>query len=178
MINLNGKASAAARTLAAAPARQAAEAIHRAPNRDIPAAIDVGGYLEAIAARIISARPTAGEILLRVDLPARLVLPLGKAVALLLIVGELVTNAIQYAHPTGVLGVIGIKSFRHNGAIVVEISDDGVGLPEGLDPLAPDNAGLVMVRALAARLQASISFDDHGLGLSCALAIPYIRAAL
>lgn len=178
MINLNAKASAAARILAAAPAPQAAATVRRDPSRDFPAAIDVGGYLEAIAAKIIAAPATNGETLLRVDLPARLVLPLGKAVALLLIVGELVSNAIQYAHPAGVLGVIGIKSSRRDGAIVIEISDDGVGLPEGLDPGAPDNAGLVMVRALAARLQASISFDDHGLGLNCILRIPYLQAAL
>ena len=159
-------------------ARSAPEPFRRASNEEPAAAIDAVSYLETIAGEIISGLSMTGKILLRADSRSRFVLPLDKAIPLGLIVGELVTNAVKYAHPTGVMGIIRIESSRHNGAIVVEISDDGVGLPEGLDPLATDDAGVAMVRALAAQLGASISFDSHVLGLSCALRMPYAKAAV
>ena len=158
-------------------ARPAIETIHRAPSGEPVAAIDVANYLETIAEGIIFGLSMTGRIVLQVDFPSKFALPLVKAVPLGLIVGELVTNSVKYAHPTGVSGVIKIVSSRHNGATVIEVSDDGVGLPEGLDPLAAADAGLAMIRALAAQLGASISFDDHGLGLSCILRMPYADVA-
>jgi two-component sensor histidine kinase len=168
----------AAKTLVAVSAGPATETMCAAPDREPSVAVDVVSYLETIAEGIISGRSMTAKILLQADFPARFALPLSKAVPLGLMVGELVTNAIKYAHPAGVAGVIKIGSSRHTGAIVIEVSDDGVGLPEGLDPQATGGAGFAMVRGLAAQLGASISFDDNGLGLSCALRIPYAGVAL
>jgi len=168
----------AVKTLGSVSARPAAETTRRASDEEPAAAIDVVSYLEAVAEGIISGMSMAGKIRLQADPPSRLALPLDKAISLGLIVGELVTNSIKYAHPTGVAGVIKIETSRHNGAIVIEVSDDGVGLPEGLDPLRTDDAGLAMVRALAAQLKASVSFDNYGLGLSCTLRMPYAEVAL
>jgi two-component sensor histidine kinase len=168
----------AIKTLGSISARPVTETIRRASNEEPAAAIDVVSYLETIAEGIISGMAMAGKILLRADSPSRFVLPLDKAISLGLIVGELVTNSIKYAHPTGVAGVIKIESSRHNGAICIEVSDDGVGLPEGLDPLATREAGLAMIRELAAQLRASVSFHNHGLGLSCTLRMPYAEVAL
>ena len=168
----------AAKTLLAVSARPAAEMIRRASNLEPPAAIDVGGYIETIAEEIIAALSMSGKVRLQADLPSRFVLPMEKAVPLGLIVAELVTNSIRYAHPAGIAGVISIRSSRHSGAIVIDISDDGVGLPEDFDLLAASNTGFAMMRGLAAQLAASISFDDHGLGLRCTLRLPYAEVAL
>jgi two-component sensor histidine kinase len=180
MMALNNGAAAVeiVKTLGSVSARSVAEPIHRASNEEPAAAIDVVSYLETIAEGIISGLSMTEKIRLQADFPSRFVLPLDKAIPLGLIVGELVTNSIKYAHPTGITGVIRIESSRHNGAIVIEVSDDGVGLPEGFDPIATDDAGLAMVRALAVQLGASISFDNHGLGLSCTLRMPYAEVAL
>jgi two-component sensor histidine kinase len=179
MMVLNSEAAAmeAAETLGAVSARPASETIRRTPNGEPAAAIDVASYLETIAEGIISGLSMTGKILLQADFPARFVLPLSKAIPLGLIVGELVINSVKYSHPTGITGVIKIECSRHNGAIVIEVSDDGVGLPEGFDPLATADAGLAMVRGLAAQLGASISFDNDGLGLCCTLRIPYADVA-
>lgn len=168
----------AARTLVSLSARPATEAIRQASNGEPTAAIDIARYLEAVAEGIIAGLSMTGKILLRADFPTRFVLPLSKAIPLGLIIGELVTNSVKYSHPAGVPGVIWIKSSRRNGEIVIEISDDGVGLPEGFDPLASVDTGLAMVRALAAQLGASISFDNHGLGLSSTLRISYADVAI
>ena len=168
----------AAKRLVLVSATPPTETIHRASTGGRAAAIDVVSYLKAIAEGILAGNSMTGKILLKADFTARFALPLEKGVQLGLIVGELVTNSIKYAHPTGIAGIIKIESSRHSGALVIEVSDDGVGLPEGLDPLAADKAGLAMVRMLATHLRASISFVNHGLGLSCTLRMPYAEVAL
>jgi two-component sensor histidine kinase len=89
------------------------------------------------------------------------------------IVVELVTNAVKYAHPTGVAGEIKVACAQDpDGTITVAVSDDGVGLPEGMDPMKADSLGLRIVRSLAAQLGARVSFAHDALGLSCVLQIP------
>jgi two-component sensor histidine kinase len=53
---------------------------------------------------------------------------------LTLIICEILTNAMKYAHPAGVpvKMTVGCES-RSDGTLLVSISDDGVGLPEGFD---------------------------------------------
>jgi len=98
------------------------------------------------------------------------------AVALGLLVGELVTNAVKYSHPAGVCGAIKIEASACKAdEIVIQISDDGVGLPEGIDPLESDTLGFRMMRALATQLGAKMSFCDYGLGLSCVVQMPVAR---
>jgi two-component sensor histidine kinase len=167
----------AAGTLSSVPAKPITESIHRASHGNRGAAIDIADYLGTIVEGIVSGRSN-GKILLRADFQARFLLPLDKAVQLGLIVGELVTNSIKYAHPAGVIGVININSSRRDGAIVIEVSDDGVGLPDGVDPLTAGDTGLCMIQTLATQLRATISFDNHGLGLSCTLRMPYAEIAL
>ena len=62
--------------------------------------------------------------------------------------------------------------------IAIEVGDDGVGLPDDIDPLQSQSLGFRTIRVLARQLGASISFNNHGLGLSCVLHIPYAERAL
>jgi two-component sensor histidine kinase len=59
-----------------------------------------------------------------------------------------------------------------DGLIVVEVTDDGVGLPEGLDPRTDGQLGFKLVRSFAAQLAATYSFASSALGLSFTLQIP------
>ena len=156
----------------------ASETRGRASDSKPAAAIDLVSYLEAVVERMTSARSMSAKFLLQTDFSCTIALPLAKAVPVGLIVGELVTNSIKYAHPTGVMGIVRLESSRRDGAIVIEVSDDGIGLPVDFDPFAAKDGGFAMIRRLAAHLRASVSFDNHGLGLSCALRMPYAEAAL
>jgi two-component sensor histidine kinase len=84
-----------------------------------------------------------------------------------------VTNAIKYAHPAGVAGQIRLACRRRsNGHLTIEISDDGVGLPEGLDPMQQGHLGFRLVRSLAKQLGAAIEFRSDSLGLFFLLDVP------
>ncbi len=89
------------------------------------------------------------------------------------IVGELVTNAVKYAHPTGVKGRIELGCHpRPHGTVLIQVSDDGVGLPDGFDPRKDGGLGMRMVRSLADQLGANLNFESSEFGLSVRLLIP------
>jgi two-component sensor histidine kinase len=89
-----------------------------------------------------------------------------------LAVNELVMNTIRHAHPSGIAGQVLIGCRRDGDAIVVDIADDGVGLPEGFDPMTDGGFGLKLTRSLAAQLKAQLNFADTGTGLHVRLMIP------
>jgi two-component sensor histidine kinase len=154
--------------------------IHRLlAHRPGGAPVDVAEYLDRISQGLVSSLTANSQTSVQCRFPMRLVLPAEQAVALGLIVSELITNALKYAHPAGVAGAIAIEaSTDHDGTIAIEVGDDGVGLPDDIDPLQSQSLGFRTVRLLAMQLGASVSFHDHGLGLSCVVHIPYAGCAL
>jgi two-component sensor histidine kinase len=67
-----------------------------------------------------------------------------------LIVNELVSNSLKYAFPDNKKGKIKIALHATDGKeMELQISDDGIGLPEGLDFRNTKSLGLNLVRWLA-----------------------------
>ena len=64
-----------------------------------------------------------------------------------ILVGELVTNALKHAFPGNAGGTITVRLKRENGVPTLSVSDDGVGLPEGLVP-GEGGLGSVIVKQL------------------------------
>jgi two-component sensor histidine kinase len=130
------------------------------------ASMHIADYLRDIAEAVVSSLSVAGETELQFVSDPGCSLPPKEALSLGLIVGELVTNAVKYAHPTGVAGKVMVSCRRASGGnITIEISDDGVGLPEGVDPIKNDDFGFRLVRSLADQLGATIAFHSDCLGL-------------
>jgi two-component sensor histidine kinase len=98
--------------------------------------------------------------------------PTENIVPIALIVSEMVTNAVKHAHPAGVAGRIDVGCHLDGSRIIVEVTDDGVGLPENFDVLDGGDLGFKMVRALASQLGALPIFDSGPLGLRFMLLLP------
>ncbi len=136
-------------------------------------AVDLGAYLQDIAEAAISSMSLRSGMSLRhrprgeCEIAAHAALPVG------FIVGELVTNSVKYAHPTGVGGIIDLGCHRAGGGrTVIEVADDGIGLPDGFDPTRDGGLGIRMVRSLARQLGAGLAFQSDGIGLTVQLALP------
>jgi len=89
---------------------------------------------------------------LRVDIAvegADLYMPSQQATSVALAVTELVQNAMEHAFPHRAEGRIRILLAQTDRDWVIEVDDDGVGVAAGTDPMATDNLGLKIVRALA-----------------------------
>ena len=90
-----------------------------------------------------------------------------------LIVGALVANAVQHAHPAGVQGRIDVSSTAAGARLSsIEVEDDGVGLPEAFDEATDGGAGLEAVRRLVRQMGAQLNFNDLGVGLIVRLDLP------
>ena len=94
-------------------------------------------------------------------------------VSISIIITELVTNAVKYGHPSGVNGTINLDARTgSDGDLVIEVSDDGVGLPEGFNWQASPTLGLKIVRTLAADLNARLAIESDALGTIARLHVP------
>jgi two-component sensor histidine kinase len=95
---------------------------------------------------------------------------------IILILCEVFINAMKYAHCDGVTLVLAVDCRPGNdGRIRVRVSDNGAGLPEGMDPRAATGLGFRVMRSLAAEIGAELIFQSSAKGLTVILALP--RAA-
>lgn len=139
-------------------------------------AVDVADYLRGICASLVSPLSCRQRFELTQNFEPDCLVSRDQIVSLALIVNELVTNATKYAHPTGVPGKI-VVSCRHHaaGGLMVEVTDDGIGLPENFNPKVDGDVGLRVVRLLAAQTDAELAFESSSLGLTVRLIMPMLE---
>jgi two-component sensor histidine kinase len=147
--------------------------LHRALS-DAPAdtPIDMGAYLHPIATSLIATLADKDKVTLHFACELGCRAAPERALHMGQIVVELVTNALKYAHPTGVHGHVDILCRRDPGGVLIEVSDDGVGFPEGFDPEGTGGSGLRLVQALARQIGGIVAFHSDGLGLRASLHAP------
>jgi two-component sensor histidine kinase len=85
-----------------------------------------------------------------------------RAVAIGIIVNELVMNAVKYAYPDGA-GPIHVELVAQGDNLVLSITDDGVGLNGRSDPRST-GMGQRIVSAMASKLSASVERDEAHAG--------------
>ncbi|HEX4476724.1 MAG TPA: histidine kinase dimerization/phosphoacceptor domain -containing protein [Polyangiaceae bacterium] len=84
-------------------------------------------------------------------------LEVGRAVACGLIINELVSNALRHAFPPGRSGTVRVELDPvGDGRHALRLSDDGIGLPAGVDFGSADSLGLQLVHDLARQLGATV----------------------
>ena len=90
-----------------------------------------------------------------------------------LIVTEVVTNALKYAHPAGAPGklIIGCHC-DDDGTVVIQVADDGVGFPDGFDLTVDAGIGFRTIEVLAQQIGAVTSFENRATGLRFELRLP------
>jgi len=105
--------------------------------------IDIRDYIEDLVLSIVNnSGRKEGEIRAEFDLaPVELILD--AAIPLGLALNEIVGNSCAHAFPGGRTGTIRVSIKRRaDGAVELVVSDDGVGLPSGLDPMTATSFGL------------------------------------
>lgn len=83
------------------------------------------------------------------------------AIPLGLLINELVTNAVKYAYPGGT-GAVDVSAHEIDGILHVEISDQGVGLPQGFDINKPRTSlGFKVIMGLVRQLHGHIAISRN-----------------
>lgn len=147
--------------------------LHRLLSTENEDRVEFASFARDIAAGLVSSLAVEDRLDLTILPTDACWLDPAKALSMGLVLGELVTNAIKYAHPAGVAGTIDVRCGRTGAMAVVEVADDGVGLPEGFDWRSEGNVGLRFVRSTAEQLGGTLEFEDRGgFGLLCRLTAP------
>jgi two-component system, sensor histidine kinase PdtaS len=90
------------------------------------------------------------------------VVPAEVATGLVLVLTELVQNAIEHAFPGEASGLVEVIAERGRGRLEVTVRDDGIGLPSDFASEKADRLGLQIVRTLvSAELAGSVDFRGH-----------------
>ncbi|MDQ7827328.1 MAG: histidine kinase dimerization/phosphoacceptor domain -containing protein [Candidatus Eremiobacteraeota bacterium] len=76
-----------------------------------------------------------------------------------LIVNELITNALRHGFPEGRKGTVQVSLREDNGFIILEVADDGKGLPGGFNLARAGGLGLELVTGLAGQLGGEVSWE-------------------
>lgn len=141
------------------------------------AQVAVGGYLRELCCSLTSSLAPETRVDFSHQVEDVCTLAPDQVLALGMLVSEVVTNSVKYAHPAEGVPVKIDISCRQNdtGGLVIEIADDGVGLPENFNPLSDGGLGLRMVRSLAAQLGGIVAFNSDDLGTQVRLELPASR---
>ncbi len=121
--------------------------------------IDFAGYLNTITKDLQSFfSDRASKVQVKVDADP-IFLDITKAAPCGLIVNELLTNSFKHAFPDNREGVITVSFHCPGEACVLEISDNGVGMPDGLDPQNATSMGLQLLGLLVQQLKGKLEID-------------------
>jgi len=100
---------------------------------------------------------------------------LGSAMAtpLVLVLTELVHNALAHAYDPGQAGEVVVRANRSAATLEVIVADDGRGMPEGFDVDRAKGLGLQIVRTLLAELESTIALRPReGGGTEALITVP------
>ncbi len=126
-------------------------------NSEQTGRVELDLYFESISEFIMAAHTARdGRIALKRNFMP-IVMDARRASTLGLILNELLTNAFKYAFPGGRTGTIAVSLTSENGDIVLDVEDDGAGLPPGFELQGAHGLGLQLVRMLASQLGGSVS---------------------
>lgn len=146
--------------------------------------LDLPRYLNELIARLLRAHAPAGAPV-RLDFDAQAAsLPLDQAVPCGLIVNELASNALRHAMSPGAAGTLRLTlqvqpAADTNGTeLVLQVADDGPGLPDDLAARRAGSLGLHLVDDLARQLGATLTVRTGprtalGRGTEYELRVPY-----
>jgi two-component sensor histidine kinase len=134
-----------------------------------PKGVMLDQYLEALLEDL--RRSAEGEKLTQLTLKGEPIeIDPDRAVAVGIVVNELVINAVKYAYPEG-SGPIHVELGRAGDQIQLSVADQGIGLANAPAP-GSTGMGRRIVDAMAAKLEAMIRLDHGHAGTRVVLSLP------
>ena len=116
--------------------------------------VDLGDYLRQVATQAFRAlQAQAGAVRLRLDLGS-VRLALDQALPCGLLVNELIGNSLKHGFPDGLSGElrVSLQALDDGTTLLLQVSDDGVGLPPDFAARQGQSLGLQLVADLAQQL--------------------------
>ncbi|WOJ91343.1 PAS domain S-box protein [Methylocapsa polymorpha] len=122
------------------------------------AKVDFGIFLDSLVPALLNSYGVdPARIALSID-AVQALLPIDTAIPCGLIINELITNSIRHAFPQGRRGNIAVELTKDaEGKMALCVTDDGVGIPAGVDLTRATTLGLQLVNVLTDQLGGNCS---------------------
>lgn len=152
--------------------------VHETLSSAIDEEVDFDEVVDRLLEMLVDVTGAAGRVSVgRVgtfgQLPAELATPL------VMVLTELVGNAVEHGFADGRTGSVEVSGARSRGTLTVQIADNGAGLPDGFSLDRADRLGLQIVRTLVdAELNAVLELTrrpEGGAGTAAIVRIPLSR---
>jgi two-component sensor histidine kinase len=132
---------------------------------------DLSQHLRNIC-NVFRSGPSYGFVIAE-EFEAGCALPLDQLLPITQIFAEVITNAVKHAHTNGEAGPIRVSCRRQfGGTLIMEVIDEGSGLPKGVDPKANNGLGFRLVRTLSKQIGGLVEYQSSDKGLRFRLTPP------
>jgi two-component system, sensor histidine kinase PdtaS len=150
--------------------------VHETLARSSDEAVEFDGIVDQVAAAAADVGAAESKVTLRRKGTFG-VLPAEVATPLVMVLNELLQNAVGHAFAPGTDGEVVVSVHRFRRQLHVTVADNGHGLPEGFNLDASERLGLQIVRTLATgELRGMIELRDRvGGGTEAVLVVPLAK---
>jgi PAS domain S-box-containing protein len=137
--------------------------------------IDMRPYIDDLTSSLMLGREERTSAVELVTELQDVTMPVDAAIPCGLLVNELVSNALLHAFPEGQDGRIELLCRREGDEYVLEVNDDGTGMPALADKDAPPTLGMQLVNMLVEQLHGTLEVES-GEGTRVRIRFPTPRA--
>ncbi|MBP9148267.1 MAG: PAS domain S-box protein [Rhodoferax sp.] len=140
------------------------------------ASVDLGAYLKQLATQTFRAQSSQSTtVRLSLDV-AEVQVVMDQATPCGLLVNELLSNCLKHAFPDGRTGEVQVRSQPdvQAGSWMVQVRDNGIGLPPDFELRGRQSLGLQLVSDLARQLDGSLQVASSG-GASFTVVFPLVQ---
>lgn len=134
--------------------------------------LELGPSMSEIAREAIAALGTEDHIAVKINCPQGLAMATDRAVAVLLMTTELLTNSLKHAYPDRGKGSVRISVSGTQRQLIVQVDDDGRGLPGDFDARGERGLGMTIVRGLIAQLGGELRIEAQPPGAHFRVCVP------
>ncbi|HMQ80829.1 MAG TPA: PAS domain S-box protein, partial [Ignavibacteria bacterium] len=118
--------------------------------------IDMGNYLKDLVGHLLKAyNLSTAKIQFSIN-AENILMSIDTAIPCGLIVNELINNILKHAFPDGYNGKIKLNLHRSDENVILEVSDNGIGIPESFNMDKNDSLGMQLVDTLVKQLDGVI----------------------
>lgn len=121
--------------------------------------INLARYIPLLANQVFSSLENKSQKVRKIVEAEDIMVTLDKAIAVGLILNELITNSLMHAFPEGRAGTLGIRVQKKDHTVAIRVSDDGTGIPQDVNWREPSTLGLRIVMSLVGQLKGTIDLD-------------------
>lgn len=119
--------------------------------------VNVSEYIQDLAETIYKTYHQFENVQLNLNNQSDIALPLNKMIPCGLLLNEVLTNIYKYAFDGLNEGIITINTTMEGDHFILEIADNGIGIPEDKEIVANQSLGMLLIQSFARQMKAKIT---------------------